>query len=269
MPTHLPGDSVRLDSLPPGLRLAVGGFATLILCFVLLAQMNPCVQEGEGTLPGPERILNKYHDKSGSSRIHRVLDPALPEDDPLAVWPYLGEEPQRSERRDKILAWVEHGAHQHDWSEGEPIFHAQDGCIQCHTATGGASHLPFDIYDGVLAVAKLDAGMPLGKLTITAHDHAFGFAVLALLLSVLLCFSRVTGLLRYTLIAGAFAGPLLEISGWFLTRSLGTPFQYQVMLGGALFGGSTGLMALLVLRDVAPGDRRGQDPTPKAGEAVG
>lgn len=248
-------EQVNLAALPSGLRLAVGAFAGLILGFALLAQVNLWVQDGDGALPGPDRILHKYHGKPGSSRLHHVLDPALPEGDPLAMWPHLGDEPQRSERRNKILAWVEHGAHEHNWSEVKPIFHAQDGCIQCHTPTGEASHVSFETYEGVLSVASLDGGMPLGKLTITAHNHAFGFAVLALLLSVLLCFSQVTGPFRYALIAAAFAGPLLDISGWFLTRSLGTPFQYQVMLGGALFGGSTGLMALLVLKDVTIGAR--------------
>lgn len=263
MNTHRPLANVRLVDLPAGPKLAIGAFTSLILGFSLLAQVNLWVHDGGGSLPGPQRILEKYHGAPGSSLLHAVLDFNRPEDDPRAMWPHLGTEPVRSERRDKILTWVERGAHENDWPDVATIFHAEGSCIKCHNPVGDASHLPFETYEDVRAVAQMEGGMPLALLTISAHNHAFGFAVLAFLLSVLFCFSRVTGRFRYALILAAFAGPLLDISGWFLTRSLGAPFQYQVLLGGALFGGSTALMALLILRDITGSCRGARSRQPR------
>jgi hypothetical protein len=164
-------------------------------------------------------------------------------------------------RRKQILAWVDHGAHEHDWPDVRPIFQSADACIQCHTAGGAADFLPFDSYYQVKRVARLDSGMSLQKLTITAHNHAFGFAVLALLISAMFCFSRVRGWWRHAFILAAFVGPAFDIGGWFLTRAVGSPFQYMVILGGALFGGATTAMALVILAEVTWGARaaRGAD----------
>ena len=244
----------RIADCSGSLRLAIGCFAVLVLSFALLAQRNLWEQAGGGSLPTPQRVLERYHGVPGSSRLHLVLDPSRPDDDDLAMYPYLGEtDALRKERRALVLDWVDRGAPESEWDTVSPIFTGEETCGQCHTVGGSADFLPFDTYAQVLPAAKVDAGMPLSKLLISAHNHMFGFAVMALLLSVLLCASRVGGTLRTLLILAAFAGPLIDIGAWFLTRAFGAPFHWLVMAGGGMFGAATTLMALIVLRDALRG----------------
>jgi len=49
------------------------------------------------------------------------------------------------------------------------------------------------------------------------------------------------------LILAAFAGPVIDVGCWFLTKLYGEPWHLGVMLGGALFGGTIAAMALVVL----------------------
>ena len=248
----------RLSDLSGTVRLAVGCFAVLVLSFALLAQRNLWEQAGAGAPPTPQRVLERYHGVPGSSRLHIVLDPALPEDDEHAMYPYLGPtETLRQERRSLILDWVDRGAPEGEWDRVAPIFGGEETCGQCHTTDGSAGHVPLSRYDEVVPVATVDGGMPLSRLLISAHNHMFGFAVLALLLSLGLCATRTGRRARALLILAAFVGPLLDIGGWFLTRSFGAPFHWMVMVGGALFGVSATIMAALVLREVL---RRGSPP---------
>ena len=127
----------RLAELPGSLRLAVGGFTVLILTFALLAQRNLWEQAGGGTVPTPQRVLERYHGVPGSSRLHLVLDPTLPEDDDMAMYPYLGEtEALRTERRALILDWVDRGAPASEWDTVSPIFTGEETCAQCHVEGG-------------------------------------------------------------------------------------------------------------------------------------
>ncbi len=242
----------RLVDCPGHVRLTAGCFALLILGFGLLAQVNLWVQDGGGSAPGPEQILWKYNGKPDSTKLHMVLDPALPEDDDHAMWPFLGATPAEIEtRRKQIFDWIDAGAPNDDVFKStlRPIFAGEETCGQCHAPDGTMASLPFEYYDEVLVVAQPDRGMPLGQLTISAHNHLFGFAVMALLLSLGLCMTRVGGRLRTVLILAAFVGPALDIGSWFLTKYVGAPFHLTVMAGGALFGLSTMAMALLILAD--------------------
>ena len=80
-----------------------------------------------------------------------------------------------------------------------------------------------------------------------------GRGIAAVLLSVGLCFTRVRGRLRGLLILAASGGAALDVGSWFLTRQWGEPFHLLVMAGGGLFGVSTGIMALAILRDALAG----------------
>jgi hypothetical protein len=99
----------------------------------------------------------------------------------------------------------------------------------------------------VRVFAEPDAGMPWGLLFVSAHNHFFSFGVAALLLSVLLTFTGLTGLPRVLLILAAFGGPVIDVGCWFLTKMHGAPWHFGVMLGGGLFGGAIATMALVVL----------------------
>lgn len=241
---------VRLHEMPGSVRLTVAGFTLLILSFSLLAQRNLWEQAGGGSMPTPDAVLERYHGQPGSSRLHLALDPLR--DDDLAMYEFLGPtEEVRKTQRAKVLGWVERGAPESEWDIVAPIFRGEETCGQCHVPGGTAAHIPFENYAQVVPVTG--PGMPLSSLLISAHNHMYAFAVLSLLLALGLCASRLQGTLRTVLIVAAFLGPLLDIGGWFLTRSYGAPFHWFVMLGGALFGAATTIMALVVLHDAVRG----------------
>jgi hypothetical protein len=89
--------------------------------------------------------------------------------------------------------------------------------------------------------------MAWGPLFVSAHNHLFAFGVAALLLSVLLTYTGLTGFPRVALILAAFGGPVIDVGAWFLTKTQGAPWHFGVMLGGGLFGGAIASMALVVL----------------------
>lgn len=238
-----------IATAPGSVRLTVGAFCIVILCFALLAQAQLWEHDGAGELPTLQDILWKYNGRPNSSRLHVVLDPDLPEDNELAMYPYLGEPHEIDANRERVYAWVAAGAPESAWDDIGPIFTNPAGCGQCHAAEALKEDMPFATYADVLPFAKQDTGMSKGALLTSAHNHLFAFAVLALLLSLMLCHSRWTGLLRVGLIVGAFLGPLLDVGGWLLTSAYGSPFHYVVWLGGALFGAATGGMAVLILAD--------------------
>jgi hypothetical protein len=238
----------RLALQPGSRRLAAGLFAGLILLFVLLSQANLWFHVGAGGFPGPDQVLWKYDGKPGTTKLHQVLDPSRPKDDPRAMWPYLGDSPAvQDARRQEILAWVDRGAPREGWAAVAPVFLDTNACAQCHAPGGLREDMPFDTYERVRAVAEPDAGMPWGLLYVSAHNHLFAFGVAALLLSVLLTFTGLGGLPRVLLILAAFGGPVIDVGSWFLTKIHGAPWHFGVMLGGGLFGGAIAAMALVVL----------------------
>ena len=243
----------RLVDAPAPVRLAVGCFAALVLGFVLLAQVNLWHQVGGGAPPGPDTVLHRYHGNPDITRLHDVLDLSKGLDDGRNMWQYLGgqsrDDPTTLANRTSILDWVDAGAPEAGWATVQPIFTGFETCGGCHAPGGAKKDKPFTTYEQVLPFTKPGGGAPLGPLLISAHTHLFGFAVLAFLLSLGLCATRIVGRPRALLILAASAGAALDISGWFLTRSWGRPFHFQVMLGGGLFGLACTLMALAMLRD--------------------
>ena len=241
--------SFRIVDLPRAPRVALAGFALLVFGFALLAQVNLAEQDGGGKPPGPQAVLEKYNGRADDTTLHRVLDPDLPADHEDAMWPFLGEPDEIEPRRKLILDWVSKGAPESEWDTVAPIFTGDITCAQCHAPGGSKEDLPFATFADIKPFTVPGQGMSLGPLLISAHNHLFGFAVLALLLSLAFVGTRVPTRLQIPVIVAAFLGPALDIGGWFLTRSAGAPFHYMVILGGALFGIATTLMAAAVLVD--------------------
>ncbi len=241
--------SFRIVDLPLAPRVALAGFALLVLGFALLAQVNLAEQDGGGSPPGPQAVLEKYNGRADDTTLHRVLDAALPADHERAMWPYLGEPDEIEPRRKLIFDWVAKGAPESGWEAVAPIFTDDITCAQCHAPGGSIEALPFAVFGDVKPFTVPGQGMSLGLLLISAHNHLFGFAVLAFLLAMTFCGTRLPTRLQIPVIVAAFVGPALDIGGWFLTRSAGAPFHYMVIVGGALFGLATMIMAVAVLFD--------------------
>ncbi len=247
----------RLSALPGVIRLAAGCFAALVLGFVLLAQVNLWYQVDGGNPPGPDKVLVRYHGDPDRTRLDVVLDLELSVDDPRNMWQYLGgserDDPVTTENHAKITDWIRAGAPEAGWSKVAPIFTGMGKCGDCHVEGGVKADMPFETYAQVLPHTKPGGKYPMGSLLISAHNHLFGFAVLAFLLSLGVGLTGLPTRLKMLLILGASGGAALDIAGWFLTRAWGSPFQMMIMLGGGLFGLCTTLMAVALLYEAAFG----------------
>ncbi|MFO0934039.1 MAG: hypothetical protein U1E39_15230 [Planctomycetota bacterium] len=250
-----------LAALPGPRRLVLGAFLTLLLAFYGAAQLQLIVTAGGGSLPGPDAVLVRYHGDPLKSRLHLALDPARAETDPRRMYTFLGEtEDDRVAAHRLLLGWVEAGAPRARWAEVAPVLTGAKTCGGCHARgvdEGGLARvkadLPFETYEDVLPSTARGAGMPLAELTTTTHNHLFGFAVLAALVGWVFTGTRWRGPVAVLLPLTAFAGIVLDVGGWWLTRSFGSPFQWSVMLGGALFGAGVMGMVVLSLDEVACG----------------
>jgi hypothetical protein len=253
----------HLGSLPGPRRLAVGLFLLSLLGFYALAQVQLAVAVGGGKpLPGPERVLLRYHGDA-RTRLDRVLDPSLPDTDPKNMSLFLPSE-DRPAHRKRILDWVAAGAPREGFTAVATILSNEDHCAFCHSTrpmegggTRAKADLPFDTYEQALEVTKKGEGMPLGLLAESSHNHAFAFAVAALLVSMVFSFTRWRGPIVPLLISSAFVGAAIDIASWWLTRSHGSPWQWGVIGGGALFGVSISGMAALSLDEAWAGGRLG------------
>ena len=248
-----------LAALPGPRRLALGLFLLSVFGFYGLAQTKLVTTVARGGLPGPADVLVRYHGDPSRTRLHRVLDPTRAADDPQRMYPYLGaSEAECEARRAEVLAWATAGAPREGWAAVAPVFTGDLTCGMCHskrpTDEGKPrtrADLPFDTYEQVVAAAQLDTGMALGDLLTSAHNHAFGFAVLSLLVAWIFTATAWRGPIVPLLVSGAFVGALLDVACWFLTKFVGAPFQYGVMLGGGLFAASVACMALLSFDELA------------------
>jgi hypothetical protein len=248
----------RLSTLPAAARLSAAGFVLLLFGFYAAAQANLWVRDGKGSLPGPDLVLWKYHGRPDSTKLHQVLDPSLDREHQKAMWPYLdaGADPAAiAERRAAIFAWLDQGAPRTGWAEVEATFTGYDTCGGCHVGGGRMQGLPFETYENVLVVARADEGMPWPSLLTSAHNHAFAFAVLALLLGLGVATTGLPRPLQVLSVLAAFAGAALDVGSWFLTKWLGAPWQYGVILGGGLFGAAVLLLAVALLDEAVWGGR--------------
>jgi hypothetical protein len=252
-----------LADLAPPQRLAIGLFLLLLLGFYGLAQVKLVTSGGTGSVPGPAAVLVKYRGDPTKTRLHAVLDPALPTEHPLAMWPHLGRGDAVDVRRARLLAWAEAGAPASEWPEVAPIFQGEaetpdaPACGTCHldrSAEGGHPRTerspPFDTYEDVKAALRPDTGMSLHDLATSSHNHMMGFAVVSFLVSIVFSFTRWRGAWVAVPIVAAFVGPAVDVGSWWLTRAHGAPFQWGVIAGGALFGASVLWMIALSLDEL-------------------
>jgi hypothetical protein len=242
----------RIGDLPSSARLAVAGFVVLLGGFQVLAQANLWVRDGGGALPGPTRVLWKYHGRPDRTRLDQVLDLSLPQTDPRAMWVFLDPDGPVDmagirEAHDRVLSWVRAGAPKSGWADVEPIFTDALTCGGCHVPGGRRADLPFDTWEHTRVVTQPDRGMAPATLLTSAHNHLFAFAVLALLLGVGTAFTGLRPRLQVLLVLLAFLGAACDVGGWFLTKGWGAPWNLLVMGGGGLFGAVTSGLALLLL----------------------
>jgi hypothetical protein len=173
--------------------------------------------------------------------------------DPL----WTPEDPGRvEERRARILAWVDAGTPDEGWADIRGLLHDEASCLQCHGfGTEKFADVPLETAEEVRRVTVPGRGIALRTLLVSAHNHIFAFAVLALLLGLGTAATGLRGGVKAALILLAFGGAALDVGCWFLTRAYGAPWEVGILLGGASFGVATGVMALAILHEVLLGGR--------------
>ena len=245
-------NAVSLAALSPARRVVVGGFLALMLGFYAFAQAQLFVTVGGAeSYPGARQVLVRYHGDPTKSRLHRVLHPALPTEDPKNMSRYLGPaEEEKPAQRKAILAWVEAGMPRAGWVDVMPVFTSTATCGACHAPGAAKQDLPLDTYEHAVAAAGPDTGMSLAELTTSSHNHLMGFAVAGLLVGLVFSASRWRGPLVPLLAAGTFVGAAIDVTSWWLTRWHGHPFEYGVLVGGGLFGACLTAMAALSLDEL-------------------
>lgn len=253
---------VHLSTVSAPVRVALGSFLLLILAFYGAAQVNLMLHAGKGGIPGPTAVLERYHGSGKASRLHLVLDPALPEDDPRAMYHHLGhDEAERRTNLGLVLGWVEAGAPRDRWSTVSEVFASSHGhgCVECHsTADGGTrtrADLPLETYEQVRPFTEADRGMSRSALALTSHNHLMGFAVSSLLVSLIFACSAWRRGLIVALVLTAFIGSAIDVSSWWLTHAYGHPFQHGVIAGGGLYGFALLTMSVLALDELWLGSR--------------
>lgn len=253
--------ALGLSALPAPRRVVLAGFLLLLLGFYGAAQVQLRVAAGGGSLPGPREIEVRYHGDPLKSRLHLALDPERPAADPKRMYLWLGEtdEAQAAAHR-LVLGWVEAGAPKARWAEVAPVLTGAATCGKCHARGVDAEGLPrvkadmpFETWEDVVPVAARGAGMSLGELARTTHNHLAGFAMLGLLVGLVASGTRVRPGLKLVLGAAPFVGAALDVGGWWLTWAHGAPFHLLVLAGGALFGAGIVGQALLALDDLVLG----------------
>lgn len=254
----------RLRDLPVSARWALLGFGAFLGLFYGLAHATLWERDGGGALPGPDAILAKYHGQPDATRLHTVLEADVPASSPKAMWLYLdplGDAAAIEQRRRVVLDWAEAGAPRDGWEPVRRVLHQEATCLECHAFGGERGDLPLETFDQVRPLAEAGGGMALGTLLVSAHNHAFGFAVLALLLSLLGAFTGLPTPWKILWTVAIFLGGAVDVAAWFLTRAHGAPWQYAVFAGGALFGAAAGAWILAIafelLRPARGGRGRG------------
>jgi hypothetical protein len=242
----------RLSALPPSRRLAVGLFLCLLLGFYAAAQVQLVSAAAEGSgYPGPHEVLVRYHGDPTRSRLHKVLDPSRPPTDAKNMYVHLGPaDEDRPAQRARILAWVEQGMPREGWDAVAPVFTGEATCGGCHSEKGIKPDMPLDTWERVVGNAGVDTGMPYPELATSSHNHLAGFAVMALLVSLVFTASRWRGPVVPILVAGAFVGAGLDVASWWLTRAHGSPWHWGVLVGGGSFGSCVMTMVALSLDEL-------------------
>lgn len=245
---------MRYDALPPAVRLASGLFMLSMVYFYVHAQWNLFTNVGKQTMPTVEDILVKYHGKRETTRLESVLDPKRDDRDDLAMYQYLDGDYQgpdtQKERYDKVIAWIRGGATEAEWPTVKEIFTHPKLCISCHKRGEDMGDAPLETFAQVRQFAATDQGPSVGHLNKLSHSHLAGFALIALAASLLFAGTRYRMIVSAPLMLAIFAGPILDVTGWWLTKNDGMPWPYLIIAGGAMFGVSLMIMVVLTLDEL-------------------
>lgn len=247
----------RLCDLPALARLGIA-----CLMFVVLGGLGVSAwhlhdhYQNRDETPGLSMndLKGAYHGVSAPSPLREALTRGHPETlapaDREALLKWLSSD-KLSENYDNL-----------DLGDKAPSEIMSRSCLECHSRKQAdkspiAKSIPLDYWDDIKPIAFSKDIQPgsLKVLVASAHAHSLSLATLALVLAVLLFFTRLPQGVSGVIAACMGAGLLIDIVCWFIARHTAGA-TYLVVIAGAVFNGACGLAALIVLTDAMRGPRR-------------
>lgn len=98
-----------------------------------------------------------------------------------------------------------------------------------------------------IAKAYYGPGMSIDTLLGLAHIHILGMFSMFWVIGFIFAHSTIALKWRIFWIVLPFAGFMIDVAGWFLTKLVMESFVYEVIIGGALMMTSMGIMILISL----------------------
>lgn len=225
-----------LRQLPTGEKLLYSAFLVLMgLGYLMALTLIYTVDSGNDKRPGlsMQDIADDYYGNRSGTRLEAAIR------GPMA--PHLDS----VESRNKIVAWLYHGASEAEYETAvKPIL--QRDCLACHSPASGMGLPDLSNYAGVRKMAEVDTGQSIESLVRLSHIHLFGIGLL--LLGVGMIFRRAEGRPWFlnTVILTPFVAVLIDIIAWFLTKT-DPVYAYTIVIAGAILGIALAVQILMSL----------------------
>ncbi len=128
-------------------------------------------------------------------------------------------------------------------------------CLNCHARSSSgadaAPEIPLEYWDDVasLAVSRDVQPVPLEILAASTHTHALGMSAISAVIALLGFLTSWPRRFVGAAVAMTGVGLVLDLSGWWITRSV-ADYAVVVAAGGAMYTVGMTLIALMVLADL-------------------
>ncbi len=141
-------------------------------------------------------------------------------------------------------------------------------CLDCHarssTGPDAAPQIPLEYWDDIeaISVSRDIQPVPVEILAASTHTHALGMASIGVVMALLALLTSWSPRLLGAIVGLTGLGLAIDLSGWWITRSV-AEYATVVAIGGTLFTGGMTVLGLLVLADLCMPRRR----TPAASQS--
>jgi len=239
----------RLRQLPFAMRLGLSCVVIVLLGGFLASGLYMAQHhENRDERPGltMDDIEGHYHGVRTPSLLREALASGHPSD-------------LSNPSRTTLLAWLngEHISEDYDnldLGDQAPAEILASSCLTCHSRNaddpiGGL--VPLDYWDDVKRIAFASTIEPVGTeiLLASTHTHALALGTVTLLLMMLIMWTRFAGGLGPKLSALTGVALLVDLSGWWLTRS-NPALVPLIVVGGGIFAVGAVLLGILVLLEL-------------------
>ena len=139
-----------------------------------------------------------------------------------------------------LVEWIREGADNRSYKQGISSI-IETNCLSCHD--GSNPHLSnLDGYQNIQETVSQDHGADLFTLVRVSHIHLFGLTFIFFIVGFIFSHAYVRPVwLKSVIIAAPFAGVIVDVLGWYVTKVF-TPFAWVVLIAGGINGLSFAVM---------------------------